>query len=241
MPYPAPGRGAWRLNGGLLPGKPGSTSKAGYYRLAALGEKFVGMVWATGADTSHDAYCVHLGVKAIQQLVGVEADGWFGHDTHREVIAAQRRLGVDADGIVGRGTMRALLAPLVQSAASANQVPEKVLGGIMVHESALDPAAVGVNGQDHGLVQINLAAHGAQVDLEDALDPEYALHWAAEDLWMVYRTWATRTKADPWDIAIASHNSPLLAKKWAVSGVPPVVTTRPFQIEEYVQKVRAAW
>ncbi len=239
--YPVPGRGAWRTTGGLLPAKPGSTSKMGYYRLAAKGEKPVGSGFASGSDTSHDAQCVHLGVKAIQSLVGAEPDGWFGPRTHDLVCEAQKRWKVDIDGIVGKATMRAGLSSLITEVATQNKVPVYVLGGILTHESGLDPAAVGVNGQDHGLAQINLAVHGGEVTLERALDYDYAIRWTAEDLWMVYRAWAGKTKADPWAIAVAHHNSPLLSRKWAAAGSPPYVEGRDFQIEEYVTKVFAAW
>jgi hypothetical protein len=239
--YPTPGRGAWSLTGGLLPAKPGSTSRAGYYRLAGKGETANGAAFAEGKDGSHHARVVALGVKAIQNLVGAEPDGWFGPGTDRAVREAQKKWGVDVDGVVGRATMRAGLTSLVRDVAVNNNVPVYVLGGLLTHESALDPAAVGVNGQDHGLAQINLAVHSGDVTLERALDPDYAIHWTAEDLWMVYRAWAGKTKADPWAIAVAHHNSPLQSRKWATAGTPPYVEGREFQIEEYVTKVMSAW
>jgi hypothetical protein len=239
--YPSPGRGAWRLTGGLLPPRPGSTSKVGYYRLAGKGEQPVGASFYNSTETSHHAHVVFLGVKAIQTLVGAESDGWFGPVTDAKVREAQARWGVEADGIVGKATMKAGLTSLIRDVSIANRVPLHILGGLITHESDLDPAAVGVNGADHGLAQINLAVHGAEVSLERALDPDYAIHWTAEDLWMVYRAWAGKTKADPWAIAVAHHNSPLLSRKWATAGTPPYVEGRVFQIAEYVDKVMSAW
>lgn len=239
--YPAPGRGAWRLTGGLLPGTPGSASCTGYYRLAAAGETPIGSAWVQRSDASHHAHVVNLGVKALQGLIGTQPDGWFGPATDVRVRACQQRWGLDVDGIVGRDTMRAALSPLIAEAASATGVPVRILGGLLVHESALDPAAVGSNGVDSGLAQINLDAHAGDVSLERAFDPAFAIHWAGEDLSMTYRTWRLRTKIDPWRIAVAHHNSPALAKRWATTGEPPVVAGRAFQIAEYVEKVLGAW
>jgi hypothetical protein len=139
--------------------------------------------------------------------------------------------------------MRALLTPSITDIAAANTVPVAILGGLLVNESGLDPAAVGVNGEDHGVAQINLAAHGKNVSLAEAMDPHYAIHWSAEELWMTYSTWKSKAAdgVDPWDIAIANHNSPKLAMQWAKSGRPPFVEGRVFQIIEYVQKVRTSW
>lgn len=239
--YPAPGRGAWRRLGGLLPDPPKSAGSVGYYRLNVGSEIPVGSAWLRRTDVTHHAEAVHLGVRAIQRLVGATQDGWFGMETAGKVVAQQKKLGLGRDGIVGPTTMRALLLPVIMQIAAITGVPVPILGGLLVHESALDPAAVGVNGEDHGLAQINLAAHRDTVTLWDAMDPEYAIHWTAEDLAQEHDTWENRTTADPWKIAIAHHNSPLLARRWAKTGVPPVVTGRVFQIEEYVNNVLAAW
>jgi hypothetical protein len=245
--YPEPGRGAWRLAGGLLLAKPGQKGKIGYYRQAvAAQETPVGAGWCMKADRSHDAEAVWYGVLALQQLVGIsgpDRDGWLGSGTSKAIVRAQGAAGVEADGIVGPTTMRALLTPLVMDIAAANDVPAKILGGLITNESGLDPAAVGVNGQDHGLAQINLGAHGDTVTLAQAMDPGYALHWSAEELSMTFRRWYGKTKndVDPWVIAVANHNSPKLAKQWATTGEAPYVEGRVFQISEYVDKVMTSW
>lgn len=240
--YPIPGRGAWTLSGGLLTAKPGQNSKRGYYRNAVASEVSVGSSWLTDDESpaSHPQYCVHLGVVAIQELVGADPDGWFGRETAAKVVAAQQKAGVEADGIVGATSMKAFLTPLISDIAGHTQVPVSILGGLLVNESGLDPAAVGVNGEDHGLAQINMAAHGSQMSLEQALDPGFAIHWSAEELYMAMLKWQSG-RVDPWTIAIANHNSPALARKWALSGVAPVVEGRVFQIADYVAKVRTAW
>jgi hypothetical protein len=238
--YPAPGRGAWRRTGGLLPAKPAGTGIIGYYRDAAASEKAIGSTWLREEDTSHDAYCVFLGVKAIQALVGAEVDGWFGPATAKAVTAAQAKAKIEADGIVGPASMKAFLTPQIEDLAVHNAVPTALLGGLLVNESSLDPACVGVNGMDHGLAQINLGAH-ENVTVEQALDPAFAIEFSVNDLSMRHSQWFGRTKADPWDIAIAAHNSPLLAKRWAREGVAPVVEGRVFQIGDYVARVRTSW
>jgi hypothetical protein len=242
--YPGPGRGAWSLTGGLLPVSAGSRSKAGYYRRPQPGEAAVGSAYASGKDDGHHAYVVNLGVRAIQTLTGLEGadvDGWFGEQTSARVVAAQKRWGLDADAVVGRVTMRAALSDLVAEIAGQNHVPTAILGGLVLNESSLDPAAVGVNGEDHGIAQINLGAHGDKVSLEQAMDPDFSLMWSAMELSMTYRTWVGHTQADPWDIAIANHNSPALARRWAQAGAAPFVVGRAFQIEDYVAKVRTLW
>jgi hypothetical protein len=239
--YSKPGRGAWRLEGGLLPAKPASTSKSGYYRASLAAEKPVGSGWIDGSDTSHDAQAVFLGVKAIQGLVGAEVDGWFGPLSAKSVTDAQKRVGIEADGIVGRATMRALLTPLVEHTSATFAVPVFLLGGLLVIESSLDPGAVGVNGADHGVAQINLDAHEATVSLEQAMDPQFSTAWTAQELHAIWVKWTAKTAIDPWTIAVANHNSPLLAKRWAITDQAPFVKDRAFQIADYVTKVRTAW
>jgi hypothetical protein len=240
--YPAPGRGAWRITGGLLPAKPKSTTRVGYYRAATAGEDPIGSTWLTKADTTHHAEVVWMGVKAIQGFIGVTEDGWLGPQTAQRIRQVQGRLGVEVDGIIGQATMRALLNEMVADIAGACGVPASILGGILAHESSLDPAAVGVNGRDHGLAQINLdPVFDGSAQLAAAMDPGEAIHWTAENLAHTHANWEDRTSADPWDVAIASHNSPELARRWARSGQPPVVEGRLFQIADYVAAVRTAW
>jgi hypothetical protein len=182
---------------------------------------------------------VFLGVIAIQQLVGAKADGWFGPGTAKAVTKAQFAAKIEADGIVGPASMKAFLTPLIEEMAVHNAVPVPILGGLLINESSLDPACVGVNGMDHGLAQINLAVH--QLSVDQALDPQVAIDFTVADLSSRYAQWVGRTRADPWDIAVAAHNSPLLAKRWAQTGLPPVVAGRVPQISEYVARARAAW
>lgn len=238
--YPSPGRGAWTRTGGLLPGKPGGSGTFGYYRLNAPGESAVGSTWSRQSDPSHHAECVWYGVQALQTLVGAQVDGWLGAETSGRLIAAQARAGIEADGVGGPATMRALLSEAITHTANVNLVPTAFLGGVLVNESNLDPAAVGVNGQDHGIAQINLSAH-PEVSLAQAMDPGFSMVFTAAELFHCYSVWDGRTRVNPWVIAIANHNSPALARAWAVAGAAPVVAGRVFQIADYVDKVLSAW
>lgn len=241
--FSVPGRGAWTTRGGLLRLKPGSTNSAGYYRMATAGETPVGSDFATGRDLGHDAEVVNLGVLAIQKLAGLagsDVDGWYGGLTDQHVRAYQQSLGLKVDGIVGQATMRAALSPMVENVAARYGVPAGLLGGLCTNESSLDPAAVGTNGFDHGIAQINLKAH-PNVSVKNAMDPHFSLLFAALDMQQTHDRWSHRTLADPWDIAIANHNSPLLASQWASTGVAPIVPGRIFQISEYVERVHHAW
>lgn len=225
--------------GGLLPAKPGGTGSIGYYRLAKGEETPIGSGWINHSDTSHHAECVFYGVAAIQEVLDVENDGWFGPKTDKSTRYYQQVMNLEQDGVIGPTTARSMFTPQIRSAAARYDVPESVLGGLVMNESAMDPAAVGTNGADHGLCQINLNAHA--VDVGDALNPTFALDWTAEDLRSVWDRWNGHTKVDAWTIAIANHNSPKLAKQWALSGVPPFEAGRLFQIEDYTLRVLSLW
>lgn len=240
-----PGRGAWTLRGGLLPIRPTSTNRAGYYRRAQPGEVPIGAAYARGTDKGHDAYVVWLGVREIQRMCGMfesDCDGIFGAKTEAEVRKLQVRYGLTPDAIVGPATIRAGLTPLIQDLAAHNDIPASVLGGLVLNESGLDPAAVGTNGTDHGIAQYNLSSH-PDVTIEQAIDVDWALMEAVEDLAIARARFEPKVKAgvDPLDVAIANHNSPALAATWARQGFPPFVVGRIFQIEDYVARVKTIW
>lgn len=256
-----PGRSCWRLAGGCLPGTPGSTSRVGYFRLAVAPERVVGSAW-NADDKSDSAHCVNQGVKVIQHRLnmlvkaGLVEDGEFGPKTDAAVRVFQKANSLAVDGVVGPNTMRAVLRALLLASATKYNVPIKLLTGLAFWESGLDPAGVGSNGWDHGVVQINLdpvRGHGKSISWGQAMDPEYSFDWAARELRATYDKWNGKTAADPqtgihadaWDIAIANHNSPALAIQWAQQGFPPLVfradgTPRQPQIGEYVADVKRA-
>ncbi len=239
-----PGRGAWTTAGGLLPATPGHTSRAGYYRLNTAPEEMIGRRGSLPGAT-YTELAVHLGVKAIQAaLKSGTQDGLLGPQTAAAIKAFQRAHQLTPDGVAGPMTARALFTPALVAAAARHGVPLGILGGLCTYESGLDPAAVGVaNGVDTGLAQINLGAHA--VTPQQACDVLFAAEFAAKELAAVHERWAGRTKADPWAIAIANHNSPKSAAQWATSGSPPFSQSRQDQgfpqIAEYVDHVRSAW
>jgi peptidoglycan hydrolase-like protein with peptidoglycan-binding domain len=70
---------------------------------------------AAKAHTSASGKRVHGdGVRAVQQALGVPADGVFGKKTSAAVRAFQRKHGLKADGIVGPATWQALGVPNAQ-------------------------------------------------------------------------------------------------------------------------------
>lgn len=240
-----PGRGAWTLKGGLLPDVPGSKSKVGYYRLAdsAAGETHVGSPFVLGTDKSDTAKTVNLAVKAFQALCGMpvyERDGWLGPLTSAAGIDLQKRLGLVADGIFGPKTFRAALQMVVATKADLYAVPRAILTGIVGYESQFDPGAVGVNGWDHGLCQINLdpkSGHGGGISLEFAMTPDLALDWSAKIMRGVFNRTYTQTRGisieRAWDVTILNHNSPKNAAVLRDTGKYPTE-----QAEAYVKGVR---
>jgi hypothetical protein len=235
-----PGRGAWRQKGGLLPLAPASANKTvGYYRRSIATEVMVGRKGASLTGATFSERMVWYGVREFQRRLGLADDGLFGDLTRAGVLSVQKANGLDEDGILGPATAMAIFSPLVRLTAKAHGVPAYALGGMSKWESGLDPAAVGVNGLDLGLVQINSGAH--EVSMRNATDAQYALNFAAADLAEVMDRYRGKTKADLLSIAIANHNNPSLAKQWASTGKPPFSQSRKDngfpQIDEYVASV----
>lgn len=237
-----PGRGAWTLRGGLVNNSGGVT---GYYQLPTEGQDAPGL-----ARTGDSAWCVHRSVAAVQQLLDkrlapadpLAATGVWDGRTQELMAAWQESLGLEpANGIFGPRTAAWFWRPQMTAAGRLTGVSWRFLYGLTSRESGFDPAAVGVNGYDHGLVQVNLApdAHGSSVTRVQAVDPRWCYGFAARGLRSVFERWSGRTSADPWDVAIASHNSPALAQEWGETGQAPVVEGRIFQIADYVIDVRA--
>lgn len=237
-----PGRGAWTLRGGLVNNSGGVV---GYYQLPydSAAPK-VGQTWKDGSDTTDAAFCVHRAVREIQETLGPLLDsptaGVWDEATQQAMLGWQEQVGlVPANGIFGPRTSALFFRPIMTRSARHKNVPWRFLFGISSRESGLDPAAVGISGWDHGLCQINLdpAVHD-DISRINALSPLYAFGYTAANLRTVHDRWAGNTTADPWDVAIASHNSPALAQQWGEDGSPPYVEGRIFQIEDYVIDVR---
>jgi len=96
------------------------------------------------------------GVVALQQALGIAADGIYGPQTRAAVRAFQRSHGLVVDGIAGPQTLGALglsaaAAPRTGSSAGS------VLQRIAQCESGGDPTAVSADGRYRGKYQFSLA------------------------------------------------------------------------------------
>ena len=95
-------------------------------------------------------------VVAVQQKLGVSADGVIGPQTRRALKRFQRRNGLTVDGVIGPETLRAM-------GLSAHQAKGKAKGGaatldeIAQCESGGNPRAVSPDGRYRGKYQFSRA------------------------------------------------------------------------------------
>jgi len=99
----------------------------------------------------------------------------------------------------------------VMETAKRYNVPAALLYGIIARESEFKTSAVGDNGNSFGLVQIYLPAH-PDITKAQALDPLFAINWAARNLSQNYRRYKR------WDAAVMAHNSPNAANQFTQTG-----------------------
>jgi hypothetical protein len=190
-----------------------------------------------------DQVRVNCAVKSIQvrlktlQYDPHREDGVFGWYTWRAVKQFQKDHGLKADGEVGRKTMGELWRGRIEKEAASVGVPKELAVGIAIHESGLDPAAVGAStppekGTDRGIVQINSLSHPTTSDVE-AYDFLYSIKWENTRL----ATLGVKYHKKPdlqWTCAVAANLSPVHADEWYATGTPPNPT-----IEKFVRDATA--
>ena len=134
---------------------------------------------AAGAETGGAAAPSPM-VAAVQQALGVNADGIAGPQTRRAIRRFQRAHGLTPDGIVGPATLAALGLGAAVHAASADSA--ETLAAIADCESSGDPTAVSANGRYRGKYQFSFAtwaALGGAGDPADAPEAEQDARAAA--------------------------------------------------------------
>lgn len=163
------------------------------------------------------------GVRAIQMTLtraghAVDViDGHYAPQTEARCKTWQAANGLVADGVFGMKSARVAFGALVSGFEADFAIPDRLLCGMVDLESAWDPGAVGANGYDSGLAQINLdpvGGHGGAITAEQAYDPLWALRYTARR--MVDAAGGFRARLAPlaWRLAAGQHNSPLAAKLW---------------------------
>jgi peptidoglycan hydrolase-like protein with peptidoglycan-binding domain len=92
-------------------------------------------------------------VTAVQEALGIPADGIYGPQTRRAVRRFQRAHGLVVDGVIGPDTLAALGLTAREASTSAAAVLER----IAQCESGGDPTAVSANGRYFGKYQFSRA------------------------------------------------------------------------------------
>jgi peptidoglycan hydrolase-like protein with peptidoglycan-binding domain len=138
------------------------------------------------------------GVAALQQALGIPADGVYGPQTAAAVRAFQRNHGLAVDGVAGPATMGALgLSGSAQSTApsdTGSNGADGTLARIAQCESGGDPTAVSASGTYRGKYQFSRETWR---DLGGSGDPAAASE--AEQDRMAAKLYAQRGSA-PWPV-----------------------------------------
>ena len=116
-----------------------------------------GRAMASDSVRSHSVKALHragTSVKALQQALGITADGIYGRQTRRVVRRFQRAHGLTVDGVAGKQTLAALglTAHQARSGDAAT-----VLERIAICESGGDPTVVSRDGRYFGKYQFSKA------------------------------------------------------------------------------------
>jgi peptidoglycan hydrolase-like protein with peptidoglycan-binding domain len=122
----------------------------------------VSLTLAAGGATAADRQAAKVvrtsgsSVAAVQQALGIPADGIYGPQTRKAVRQFQRANGLAVDGIAGPQTLAALGLSARGSSAPAGDAAT-VLARIAMCESSGDPTAVSPDGRYFGKYQFSRA------------------------------------------------------------------------------------
>jgi peptidoglycan hydrolase-like protein with peptidoglycan-binding domain len=122
----------------------------------------VSLTLAAGGATAADRQATKVvrtsgsSVAAVQQALGIPADGIYGPQTRKAVRQFQRANGLAVDGIAGPQTLAALGLTARSSSAPAGDAAT-VLARIAMCESSGDPTAVSADGRYYGKYQFSRA------------------------------------------------------------------------------------
>lgn len=143
----------------------------------------------------------------------------FGEAAANRLGEFQSSVGLTVDKKAGPVTLRELFRKQVENTEQAFRFKKGTLGRQIWLESNFDPAAKGVvDPDDTGMVQINLRIH-TEVTQEEALDPVFAIEWAAQ--YISDQESRIVTEINAIKAARAAYNiGAEYAKQWLLAGFP---------------------
>jgi peptidoglycan hydrolase-like protein with peptidoglycan-binding domain len=122
-------------------------------------------------------------VMAVQEKLGIPADGVIGPQTRKAVRRFQRQNGLTVDGVIGPQTLDALgITARAANKPKRSMSPEALLEKIAICESGGDPTIVSRNGKYRGKYQFSRPtwrALGGKGDPAKASEAEQDLRAAA--------------------------------------------------------------